>query len=510
MTLTRRRFIQTATAAGSSLLLPACASITTPRTTEPRAVSAMADSLRNFGAAIGGAEVRFDRALPAGLEGTLYRNGPARMQRGATTYAHWFDGDGMVQALRLKGATLEHRGALVDTDRSRAESAAGRFLWPGFGTTFDGARSVRKPDDVNVANISVLPLGGELLALWEGGSAWRLDPDTLRTRGRKVFDADTDGASFSAHPRVDPDGRVWNFGWASGSGKLLIYDIDRSGALKRHALIDAPNADMVHDFAVTARHLVFVLTPVLRKTGARRDVHAFTDSLAWHPDKPVWLLVVDKDTLEVTHRAELPNFFCFHLGNAWLDGPSSLQTLRVEVVRAAPFDVLMAQIATATRGAATPRRPAASPIEVALDLRTGRVRTTELPLPDAEFPRFDPRRTGVPTRHLLALGFDAQMPAGTFGHNTAMWFDRERGRVATFSYGARAFAEEHVFVPRADRSGRGREGEGWILGTALDWQARRTIVCVFDAQALDAGPIATARLPYTLPMGLHGQFVAAA
>ncbi len=497
----RRHFLEAAVAAGSSLLLSACASPLRQGSADTHAaITAMADSLRGFEAAVGPSEVRFDRPLPAGLAGTLFRNGPARMQRGPTTYAHWFDGDGMVQSLALRGATLRHRGALIDTDRSRAEAAAGRFLWPGFGTTFADARSVRKGDEINVANISVLPLGGELLALWEGGSAWRLDPETLATRGRKVFDADTDGASFSAHPRVDPDGHVWNFGYASGSGKLLIYDIDRSGALKRHGLIDAPNADMVHDFAVTARHLVFVLTPVLRKPSERRGAVAFADTLEWRADKPAWLLVVDKDTLSVTHRVELANFFCFHLGNAWLDGAT---TLRVEVARSAPFDTLMRQIAAATRGEATAPLPPTLPIEIALELGSSRPRITELPLPDGEFPRVDPRRIGLPSRHLLMLGRDAQAPDSAFGFNTVQWFDRERGRVARHSYGANVFAEEHVFVPRAG----GAEGEGWIIGTALDWRARRTIVSVFDARAVDAGPVATARLPYMLPMGLHGQFV---
>jgi len=37
---------------------------------------------------------------------------------------------------------------------------------------------------------------------------------------------------------------------------------------------------------------------------------------------------------------------------------------------------------------------------------------------------------------------------------------------------------------------------------------RQTTLAVFDAAAVDAGPIARARLPYGLPLGLHGNFVA--
>jgi len=56
---------------------------------------------------------------------------------------------------------------MVRPTRMKAESEAGRYLWPGFGTNFPSTRAVRHPDDINVANISVLPIKDELLALWE-------------------------------------------------------------------------------------------------------------------------------------------------------------------------------------------------------------------------------------------------------------------------------------------------------------------------------------------------------
>lgn len=43
---------------------------------------------------------------------------------------------------------------------------------------------ISSPDSLNAANTSVLATGGELLALWEGGSAYRLAPDSLETLGQ--------------------------------------------------------------------------------------------------------------------------------------------------------------------------------------------------------------------------------------------------------------------------------------------------------------------------------------
>ena len=40
-------------------------------------------------------------AIPAELQGTLYRNGPGRLQRGGKRVGHWFDGDGAILAVHF-------------------------------------------------------------------------------------------------------------------------------------------------------------------------------------------------------------------------------------------------------------------------------------------------------------------------------------------------------------------------------------------------------------------------
>ena len=46
-----------------------------------------------------------------------------------------------------------------------------------------------------------------------------------------------------------------------------------------------------------------------------------------------------------------------------------------------------------------------------------------------------------------------------------------------------------------------------MVGTAYHWPTERTALSVFDAQAVNAGPVARVTLPYGLPLGLHGQFI---
>ena len=464
-------------------------------------LDAWVDAFADLRETYGPTTVDFDRPLPAELKGTLYRNGPARMRRGATEYQHWFDGDGMVHAFRIGESSLRHHARMVLTDKYQAEQKAGRFLRPGFGSRIADSLPISKPDDINVANINVLPLGDELLALWEAGSPWRIDADTLQTLGRKVWTEETDGVAFSAHPKVDVDGTVWSFGYMAGSGKLVLYRLDPRGGLRATRLIEAPNADMVHDFAITRRYLVFVLMPLVFDREAPRGNNSFLDMMKWRPERAGTILLVDKDTLEVAHRFETAPTAFFHVGNAWEDG----DTVRIHLMRIDDFEGLMDNLVDAFQGRAMKLPSQNRPVEMVADLRTNRTEVRSLSRETAEFPRIDPRHVGRRTGAMFVASRSAAMPDGLFGMNAVARMDTASGRMQRFDYGGETLAEEHVFVPRKGAP----ESSGWLLGTARNWATRQTTFSVFDAAAIEAGPIAQARLPYGVPLGLHGAFVAA-
>src|SRR5262245_17641905 len=98
------------------------------------------------------ADVAFEGTLPAGLEGTLYRNGPALHELGGLRYHRWFDGDGMVQAFRIGGGRLVHRGRLVLTEKLAAEIGAGRRRRDAFGTAIAESEPAGVADALNAAN----------------------------------------------------------------------------------------------------------------------------------------------------------------------------------------------------------------------------------------------------------------------------------------------------------------------------------------------------------------------
>ncbi|WP_290649178.1 carotenoid oxygenase family protein [Aquisalimonas sp.] len=85
--------------------------------------------------------------------------------------------------------------------------------------------------------------------------------------------------------------------------------------------------------------------------------------------------------------------------------------------------------------------------------------------------------------------------------NAVLRRDIETGEAALFDFGANVITEKHVFV-----SVPGCEGNGWLIGTALDLDRQVSVLSVFAAGALADGPVVQARLPYPVPLGFHGNW----
>ncbi len=444
------------------------------------------------------AQAEISGRWPAALTGTLFRNGPAAHQIGTYRYHHWFDGDGLLQAYRLDGKGVTHKAKFVQTFKRQAEQEAGRALYPGFGSVPPRPAPVTGPDAVNVANISVLHHHDRLLALWEAGSPWEMDADTLDTVGPYSFSDFTSGVPFSAHPRVEADGTLWNFGYLSAANTMVLWHIDRHGKIVKADKFPLDPITMVHDFVVTSRHIVLVVAPFHYRGNASN----FLDAHEWQPDDPTRVVVIDKNDFGNRFEVELPAQWVFHFGNGWEDDAG---VIRFDAARADSPLVMIDNFRGVMRG--EPGGPSPSHHhQYRIDTRARTI--SEAPLfgtnVDSEFPCTDPRVSCRRNRTLTMLTADSRQPAPHGGLSEVSTFDLDSGKRATYRYPATMMPEEHLFVPRP---GSAPETDGWVVGTALDWQAQVTVLNVFDASAVNAGPIATARLPYALPLGLHGKFV---
>lgn len=433
---------------------------------------------------------RIEGRWPEGLRGAFFRNGPAQHERGGERYHHWFDGDGLIQRWQIGGGQVSYRGKFVETNKRKAEIAAGRFLFPAGGGGVQARVGMSGPDSVNVANINILPMGDKMWALWEGGSPTEIDPRTLATKGIVTLGDGLEGVPFSAHPRRGSDGRIWNMG--SFGEKIALYRLSAAGQLEAVKLHSIPPIGLIHDFVLTEKSVVIIL-PSTRLDDVGDGLFA---RVKGRPNLPILVKIFDRETLALTREAELPAGYVFHFGNGWEDadgtirfdmafGPDcdELQTLRKPMVGELPRNESIAKLVTIP--------PTGAP----------RVETVRNGI---EFPRINPTRSSVRNRFVFAAAH--AVPGRSQWFDAVAKLDIETGRHSFAAYGPDWMVEEHVFVPRP---GATREDDGWLIGPALNWRLQKTALTVFDACNPQRGPIARSWLEVAMPLGFHGQFVAA-
>lgn len=443
--------------------------------------------------------LRIEGTLPTELRGNLFRNGPARVERNGVRYRHWFDGDGMVQRFEISADAVTHEGRFVQTHKYQREQAADRFLYSAAGTKLPDSEAAGDNDTANTANIALLPWDDELLALWEGGSAYRMDPDSLETLGRKDWRDDLIHMPFSAHPLTEPDGTLWNFGSApyiGENGKLFVYRIAPRQGVEAVQAIDLPMASYMHSFAMSASYLIFYLGPHRYQRGAE----TFVDSFSWTPDLGSKILLVDKNDLTRQRWFDAPPGFVFHCAQAFERGPEVV----VDLCLYPSADIMQSGMIELMAGPTLedyPDFPRAVLTSLRLNTNTGRVASDSVGTL-LEFPGIDPRLKG---QRSAVFGVGHGQPLQPHYADTVVRVDADSGRLSQYTFPAGHIVEEPLFVPRDGRD----SSAGWLLGSFLDVRRKETGLYVLDANRLEDGPQALARMERSLPLGFHGCFMSA-
>jgi all-trans-8'-apo-beta-carotenal 15,15'-oxygenase len=421
--------------------------------------------------------------VPDGFSTTLFRNGPAKFRRAGGEAGHWFDGDGLVRRWRIREGQASLAARFVDTPKRRLETKLDAIVQPGFGTSRRTGAVVNGPDDTNAANTSVLVNGGQLYALWEGGSATMLDQETLATGGPKTFRRDLKSMPFSAHPRVEPDGTVWNFG---GNGKsTFIWKLNPDGSLAKAEKVELGRASYFHDFTMTARHLIIVLQPWVQEAFK----FPLSTGMTWKPELGTQVLVIDKDDFSKKRVYELPAFSFFHLADGWEEKDG---TIRFDGCLEADPTFGQTSASALLRGE---HIKAPAPMLTQIVLRPdgkAEMKSTRI---SAEFPANDKRMSGSARRFTAHVAGYRSTP---FPHAIALW-DWQKGRDDKFDFGDHQLVEEFLFVPR----GAG-ERDGWLIGTTLNLIHRQSELHLIDARRVKDGPVASWRASVALPIGFHG------
>lgn len=438
--------------------------------------------------------------------GTFWGNGPSMLDLNGRL-VHPLDGHGYIRALRLasQGSRLQTR--FVRTPAYEEERAKGRISRKGIGTMVEGGflANLGKRNR-NVANTCVLPWAGRVLALWEGGLPYALDGETLETCGVETFGgALSEGTAFLAHTRVLGGTLVGLCPAVEGmSTRYRFLEIDSSGALvsSREAVLDGLCA--IHDFAVTPDWYVVIeaaiSVDVVQFLKERLGFAPIINALKQRKGSGRALLVPRRGGAPRIVDFGFPSF-SVHYANAWEEDG------RVIVVASA-FERYSFGREFGYRGPFAkldPGIPAegeyACLVRLEMDPVAGTV-VRQVASPYAvDFPRVRPDFNGVRTRHVY--GVVLMRPGSPDVFDALAHVDLEHRTTVQWTPGPGRFVGEPLVVPRRDGAD---ERDAWILAMVYDGRALRSSLCILDAARVDAGPIATVRLPVLLPYGFHGEF----
>ena len=81
--------------------------------------------------------------------------------------------------------------------------------------------------------------------------------------------------------------------------------------------------------------------------------------------------------------------------------------------------------------------------------------------------------------------------------------DHQTGQKNVYRFADGDAPGEPVFVPRSVHAA---EGDGFLVTTVYRGRENRSDFVVFDAAAVDRGPIASAAVPRRVPFGFHGNW----
>lgn len=477
-----------------------------------------ASAFRNVGTELDAVPLTAARGrIPAALHGTLYRNGPGRLERGGRWVHHPFDGDGMVTALRFDAGSVRLSNRFVRTAGWLAEERAGRFVYRGvFGTQKPGG-PLANAFDVrlkNIANTHVVRLGDQLLALWEAAEPHALDPLTLETRGLTRLDgALQPGEAFSAHPRFDPGHhgapRLVTFGVKAGPrSRVRLMEFATEGPQAGTLLADSrhsfPGFAFLHDFAITPNWAVFLqnamsFNPLPFVLGQRGAAQCLASRPGSHGQ--FWLIPRESGACagQAPRMLPAPEGFVFHHLNAWEEGNSVV----VESIFYADFPSIGP--GEDFRSVDFDQIPEGLLQRCSLDLVSGSVSSEQLSRRCCEFAMVNPRQVG--RRGRQAWMAVAERESGNAPLQAIQKLDLVSGASRLWSAAPRGFVSEPVMVPRPGSGPEAAEDDGWVL--CVVWNGAR---CASDLVILDASSlaeVAVLELPLAIPHGLHGSWAQA-
>jgi len=415
------------------------------------------------------ADLVVEGSIPPELSGLYVRNG-ANPRSGRP--GHWFLGDGMLHGVSLAGGKAHwYRNRWVRTPKFENEG-----------------QPPASPLDLrnSAANTSVVQHAGRILALVENALPFEVD-----RRLEKIGFHDFGGkltTSFTAHPKICPEtGEMHFFGYSVMPPYVTYHVADKTGALTRSLEVPTAGPTMVHDFAITRNHIIFLDLPIVFDLEmALRGTMPFV----WSDTYGARLGVLPRGAgLENLRWVEVEPGYVYHVGNAYEKADGSIV-----------LDVAWYQ--EHWRGGASNK--AFEPARLKRwTIAPDRSRVAESLLDDRpiEFPKINDGHCGL--AHQFVYAVETGGETGTGRHQALTKFDVNSGETASHVFHDAMISEfVHIAPPSASR-----EDDGWLMGYVFDRTRGASDLIILDAATIAKPPIARIKLPCRVPQGFHGNWM---
>lgn len=444
--------------------------------------------------------------IPAGLRGTFIRNGPNPAFEPIAGY-HMFDGDGMLHAIDITGASADAVSYSNRFIRSRAlerELEHGSGIYPGLAEVNHWpSRELTKDAGAfkNPANTHIIRHAGKYLALWEGGVPTEVRRD-LSTVGEYDFGGRLEG-SMTAHPRLDPvTGEMFFFAYSLFAPWLRYHVVNPSGELVHSIEIDLPAPVMMHDFIITEEHAVFLDSPIVF------DVEAMgTGPMTnWTPENGTRIGVMPRmGSADDLVWYDIEPGHVQHFWNGWLDrGTGSGGGDRIEFSGSRLANPDFGIDPTAPLDEQVASNEAGSPARFFVDLGAGTAGWEPIDDLTGDFCRINDDMNGRPNRfgYLSAL---SGRPGSPGDFDMIAKYDLVSGDRTEWHSGPHGHVGESVFAADPDGSA---EDDGWLLNAVYFDDTDRSELVILDARTVENGPIARIVTPQRVPFGFHANWFA--